>query len=86
MKGKIINFEILKVDEQERHSRIIKQLELAKKQGYDVVYGLLLIDGFLYRDPEIFPVDIEVKLIAGICEHSDHLYFNYYPTIHSPFI
>ena len=34
MKGKIINFEILQVDEQERHSRIIKQLELAKKQGY----------------------------------------------------
>jgi len=81
MKGKIINFEILHVDEQERYRHIIKQLECAKEQGYNIAYGLLLMDGFLYRDPETFPVDIEVKLIAGMCEHPDHLYFNYYHSI-----
>lgn len=77
MKGKIVNFEILHISEQERRSHIIKQLESAKDQGYSIVYGLLLMDGFLYREPETFPVDIEVKLIAGMCEHTDHLYINY---------
>lgn len=81
MKGKVINFEILHVDEEDRRSRIIKQLESAKEQGYDIAYGLLLMDGFLYRNPETFPVDIPVKLIAGMCEHPDHLYFNYYHRI-----
>lgn len=81
MKGKIINFEILHVSEEDRRSSIIKQLESAKEQGYDIVYGLLLMDGFLYRDPETFSVDIPVKLIAGMCEHVDHLYLNYYHRI-----
>lgn len=81
MKGKIINFEILHVSEEERRSSIIKQLESAKEQGYDIVYGLLLMDGFLYRIPETFPVDIPVKLIAGMCEHPNHLYLNYYHRI-----
>lgn len=81
MKGKVINFEILHVSEEDRRSSIIKQLESAKEQGYDIVYGLLLMDGFLYRDPEIFPVDIPVKLIAGMCEHPDHWYFNFYHRI-----
>ena len=81
MKGKVINFEILHVSEEERRSSIIKQLESAKDQGYDIVYGLSLMDGFLYRDPETFPVDIPVKLIAGMCEHPDHLYINYYHRI-----
>ena len=81
MKGKVINFEILHIDEEERYSLIIKQLESAKEQGYNIVYGLLLMDGFLYRNPETFPVDIPVKLIAGMCEHPDHLYLNYYHRI-----
>lgn len=81
MKGKIINFEILHVSEEDRRSSIIKQLESAKEQGYDIVYGLLLMDGFLYRNPETFPVDIPVKLIAGMCEHANHLYVNYYHRI-----
>jgi len=81
MKGKVINFEILHIDEEERRSRIIKQLESAKEQGYDIVYGLMLMDGFLYRNPETFPVDIDIKLIAGMCEHPDHMYFNYYHNI-----
>lgn len=81
MKGKVINFEILHVSEEDRRSLIIKQLEIAKAHGYDIVYGLMLIDGFLYRNPETFPVDIPVKLIAGMCEHPDHLYLNYYHRI-----
>jgi hypothetical protein len=81
MKGKIVNFEVLHVSEQERRNHIIQQLQSAKDQGFNIVYGLLLMDGFLYRNPETFPVDIEVKLIAGMCEHPDHLYFNYYHSI-----
>lgn len=77
MKNKIINFEMLHVSETERRDCITSNLESAKAQGYSTVYGLLLMDGFLYRDPETFPVDINVKLIAGMCEHPDHLYFNY---------
>ena len=81
MKGKIVNFEILHVDEDERRQRIITQLKSAQAQGFDTVYGLLLMDGFLYRNPEMFPVDVPVKLIAGMCEHEDHLYLNYYHRI-----
>lgn len=77
MKNKIINFEMLHLSEQDRRARIIDQLETAKLQGVDTVYGLMLIDGFLYKDPEKFPVDISVELIAGMCEDSNHLYFNY---------
>jgi hypothetical protein len=60
---------------------LIMMLVTAKEQGYDIVYGLLLMDGFLYRNPETFPVEIPVKLIAGMCEHPDHLYLNYYHRI-----
>lgn len=81
MKGKIVNFEILHVSEDERRERIITQLQSAQEQGFDCVYGLLLMDGFLYRNPETFHVDIPVKLIAGMCEHDDHLYLNYYHRI-----
>lgn len=81
MTARIINFEMLHFSEDFRRDSIIKQLTLAKEQGVNTVYGLMLIDGFLYRDPEIFPVDINVKLIAGMCEHPDHLYFNYYHRI-----
>lgn len=81
MKSKIINFEILHVDEQERRNHIIDRLKSARLQGFDIVYGLLLMDGFLYREPETFPVDIPVKLIAGMCEDSDHLHFNFYHRI-----
>lgn len=81
MKGKVINFEILHVSEEDRRASIIQQLKSAKTQGYDIVYGLMLMDGFLYRDPETFPVDIEVKLISGMCEHPDHSYLNYYHRI-----
>jgi hypothetical protein len=81
MNAQIINFEMLHAGEDYRRSSIIKQLELAKEQGIDIVYGLMLIDGFLYRSPETFPVDIDVKLIAGMCEHPDHLYFNFYHRI-----
>ena len=68
---------MLHLSEQDRQARIVDQLETAKLQGVDTVYGLMLIDGFLYRGPEIFPVDIPVNLIAGMCEDSNHLYFNY---------
>ena len=81
MKNKIINFEMLHLSEQDRQARIIDQLETAKLQGVDTVYGLMLIDGFLYRNPETFPVDIPVKLIAGMCEDPRHLYFNFYHSI-----
>lgn len=77
MKSKIINFEMLHLSEDERQTRIMDQLEKAKLQGVDAVYGLMLMDGFLYRKPESFPVDIDVKIIAGMCEDKNHLYFNY---------
>lgn len=77
MKSKIINFEMLHLSEQDRRHRIIDQLETAKLHGFDTVYGLMLIDGFLYRNPELFPVNITIKLIAGMCEDNSHLYFDY---------
>lgn len=77
MKAKIFNFEILHVDELVRRQRIEDMLLQAKIEGIDTVFGLLLMDGFLYRNPEEFSTDLNIKLVAGMCADRKHLFFDY---------
>jgi hypothetical protein len=76
-RGKIINFEMLHIDEGTRYDAIISELIKAKEEGFTTVFGLLLMDGFLYRNAETYPVDIEVILIPGMCEGQAGIPFNY---------
>jgi hypothetical protein len=79
MNGRIINFELLHIDESLRYKIIMDQLLQAKADGINCVFGLMLMDGFLYRNPEVFPVDIDIVLIPGMCDNPDAstLYIEY---------
>jgi hypothetical protein len=94
MNGKIINFELLHIDESLRYKLITDQLLKAKNNGIDRVFGLMLMDGFLYRRPEVFPVDIDVVLVPGMCndtsantlyiEYTHRMVYNSFKNIKTP--
>lgn len=89
--AKIINFELLYTTSDTAnlteltYEHVIQQLTIASKEGCDTIIGLLLIDGFLYKDNEKFynllyrvqeyaiPLGIiNLKLVAGMAEQYQH--------------
>ena len=54
--GKIINFELLYADDpiKDLHKRILVDIDQAAEEGCDAIVGLMLVDGFLYKNNEEF--------------------------------
>lgn len=50
MKSKLINFEFFRSNDCESYEKIKKGIDVAYQQGYTKVIGLLLADGFLYKN------------------------------------
>jgi hypothetical protein len=89
--AKIINFELLysenpNVDlNQALHAVVTTKIEKAAHDGYDSIIGLLLVDGFLYKNTQIFYSildsinlkcnEVGIKklvLVAGMCGNYQH--------------
>jgi hypothetical protein len=93
-KGKIVNFELLYVDGEfiddeslanVTYNMVMADIVRAADQGFDVIVGLLLMDGFLYKDNEIFYRNLKriqkqafkfgikkIMLVTGMCEDFQH--------------
>ena len=89
-KGKIVNFELLYVDGEIysdqyladlTYHMIMTDIDSAVKEGHDAIIGLLLMDGFLYKDNDIFYKNLKriqasafeigikkIVLVTGMCE------------------
>jgi hypothetical protein len=78
-KGKIINFELLHSD---NYNVLIEEMSQARAEGHDAIIGLLLMDGFVYKNTQEFFANMQtlqskanelgiqkVVLVPGICEN-----------------
>jgi hypothetical protein len=92
-RAKIINFELLCLNktnytEQELSNETLTRIldQLRSSQGYDTLIGLLLLDGFMYKNNDLFLTNMKVIqaeakklgytkiiLITGMCEDFDHV-------------
>jgi hypothetical protein len=52
MLSKIINFEFFHLTSEETYEKIISDIQIASKEGYKSIIGLLLANGFLYQNNE----------------------------------
>jgi hypothetical protein len=94
-KAHIINFELLYVEDESANvatvlqDSILSELRYAVNNGFNAIVGLLLVDGFLYKNNETFysllnvvneeckKLKIEkVVLIAGMCENYQKILYN----------
>lgn len=93
-KGKIVNFELLYVDghiyndqylADLTYDMIMLDIKQAVSEGHDSIIGLLLMDGFLYKDNDIFFKNLKkiqaesfalgikkIILVTGLCEDFQH--------------
>jgi hypothetical protein len=90
MSIKLINFELLYANGSTDINKlnfklIIEEMTAAVKNGYREIVGLLLLDGFLYKDNEQFYQTMrdvqdyakvlgvkKITLLAGMCENFEH--------------
>jgi len=74
MKTKVINFELLYIDGEQsidklvevNYKTIIDEISHAVTQGHTEIIGLLLMDGFLYKDNDLF-----FQMMKRVQEHAD---------------
>lgn len=91
MNIKLVNFELFFINSENQDPEIIasKNIEIIKKDLLEIdaehVVGLLLLDGFLYKDNELFYKNMKtvqeyadeigiknITLMAGMCENFEH--------------
>jgi len=94
MKSKIINFEYFRLTDQESFNKITGDIYSASAQGYTTVIGLLLVDGFLYKNNDVWntvhnniidyarSIGIEITLVSGMSHKNkvdcETIPFNFY--------
>lgn len=94
MKSKIINFEYFHISIEDIFEKNIKEITLASEQGYDSVIGLLLADGFLYKNNDTwnslynsivdyaYSIGVKIKIISGMSHDNsvncETIPFNFY--------
>lgn len=94
MKSKLINFEFFRLSCEENYNKIINDINSARSEGYTSVIGLLLADGFLYKNNDIWnslynkivdyadSIGINLKLMTGMSHDNsvncETISFNFY--------
>lgn len=76
--SKLINFEYFPSEEENTYHNIVKEINIAVDQGYNSVIGLMLADGFLYKNNDLWNSlynrvvtyarnnNISIKIVTGM--------------------
>ncbi|NBP55966.1 hypothetical protein EBU71_05430 [bacterium] len=94
MKSKFINFEYFRLNEQQSYEKITSEIYSASLQGYTSVIGLMLADGFLYKNNDRWNIlhnniieyakslGIKISIISGMSHKNnvncETIPFNFY--------
>jgi hypothetical protein len=83
MQSKLINFEFFRLDAQQSYEKITSDIDLAINDGYTKIIGLLLADGFLYKNNATWNSvhnriveysrsrGIDIKLLSGMSHDNE---------------
>lgn len=83
MKSKLINFEFFRLNAEQSYEKIIEDISSAISEGYTSIIGLLLADGFLYKNNDTWNAmhnkivayshsrGISIKLMSGMSHDND---------------
>lgn len=94
MKSKLINFEYFRLDHQQSYEKITTDIYTASLQGYTSIIGLLLADGFLYKNNDVWntihnriidyakSLGVKISLVSGMSHDNEvnceTVSFNFY--------
>jgi hypothetical protein len=94
MKSKLINFEYFRLNDRESYEKITSDIQSALSAGYTSVIGLLLADGFLYKNNSAWnkvhndivdysrTIGVDIKLVSGMSHNNEvnceTIPFNFY--------
>lgn len=83
MKSKLINFEFFRLNEIETYKKITEEISIALVEGYTSIIGLMLADGFLYKNNNKWnsiynevinyarSKDIDIKIVSGMSHKNE---------------